>query len=284
VNCPLSPLYLGATEVHLDTSTSTTKYWAQRYYSTGSATIAVRSNKSGTSTLAYLAADQHGTSSLAVEATTQAITKRYTTPFGAARTGGTGTWPDDKTFLGKSADKNTGLTHIGAREYEPGSGRFLSVDPVLSVSDAQSLNGYTYANNTPATLSDPTGLCADIDCPTRPGPGYENTMPGHTPGKPKKSSNSIYAGTATTSSTGYTSTSTNGGGDDDGGGGFLHWLSGAVDTTINYGTAIVSPPDVWIGALETIGRRRPDQLWRRGVHRRCSHPAPPSQGASSEPP
>ncbi|MGX1480876.1 UNVERIFIED_CONTAM: RHS repeat-associated protein [Streptomyces canus] len=157
-------LYLGATEVHLDTSTSTTKYWAQRYYSAGSAAIAVRSNKSGTASLSYLGADHHGTSSLALDATTQAITKRYTTPFGASRTGGTGTWPDDKSFLGKSRDSSSGLTHIGAREYDPVLARFISVDPLLETDRPQTLNGYTYSANNPATFSDPTGeglACGD---------------------------------------------------------------------------------------------------------------------------
>jgi RHS repeat-associated protein len=157
-------LYLGATEVHLDTSTSTTKYWAQRYYSAGSAAIAVRNNKSGTASLSYLAADHHGTSSLALDATTQAITKRYTTPFGASRTGGTGTWPDDKSFLGKTTDSSSGLTHIGAREYDPVLARFISVDPLLETDRPQTLNGYTYSANNPATFSDPTGeglACGD---------------------------------------------------------------------------------------------------------------------------
>ncbi|MFG3295572.1 RHS repeat-associated core domain-containing protein [Streptomyces sp. NPDC048179] len=152
-----SVLYLGATEVHLDTSTSTTKYWAQRYYSAGSTTIAVRTNKSGTSSLSYLAADQHGTATLSLDATTQAVTKRYTTPFGASRSGGTGTWPDDKTFLGKTADSSAGLIHIGARDYDPVIGRFISVDPLLTLDQHQSLNGYTYGNNNPTTFADPTG-------------------------------------------------------------------------------------------------------------------------------
>ncbi|MGW1213625.1 RHS repeat-associated core domain-containing protein [Streptomyces sp. NPDC002499] len=151
-------LYLGATEVHLDTSTATAKYWAQRYYSSGDSTVALRSNKSGANTLTWLAADRHGTSGLAIEATAQGITKRYSTPFGAARSGSTGTWADDRGFLGKSADSGTGLTHLGAREYDPVTGRFISVDPVLSTDQAQSLNGYTYANNNPVTQSDPTGL------------------------------------------------------------------------------------------------------------------------------
>ncbi|WP_225891488.1 RHS repeat domain-containing protein [Streptomyces dioscori] len=159
-------LYLGATEVHLDASTSTPKRWAQRYYTAGDATVALRSNKSGSNTLTWLAADQHGTSGLAVEANAQGVTKRYSTAFGATRAGSTGTWADDKGFLGKSADSGTGLTHLGAREYDPVTGRFISVDPVLTTDQTQSLNGYTYANNSPVTQSDPTGLesCYPHNC------------------------------------------------------------------------------------------------------------------------
>ncbi|MFF7646727.1 RHS repeat-associated core domain-containing protein [Streptomyces canus] len=187
-------LYLGATEVHLDTSTSTTKYWAQRYYSVGSAAIAVRSNKSPTSTLAYLAADQHGTSSLALDATTQAITKRYTTPFGASRTGGTGTWPDDKTFLGKSRDSSSGLTHIGAREYDPVLARFISVDPLLETDKPQTLNGYTYSANNPATFSDPTG--EGLACGTGFDVGCGNGVVTHGDGSLSKNGNPTGGGIA----------------------------------------------------------------------------------------
>ncbi|MFI8193354.1 hypothetical protein ACIF8T_32045 [Streptomyces sp. NPDC085946] len=42
-----------------------------------------------------------------MDATTQAVTKGYSTPFGAPRTGGSGTWPDDKAFLGKTAGAAT---------------------------------------------------------------------------------------------------------------------------------------------------------------------------------
>jgi RHS repeat-associated protein len=102
--------------------------------------------------------DHHGTASMTVDATTQAITRRYTKPFGETRGATPSAWPDDKGFLGKPADADTGLTHIGAREYDPATGRFLSVDPVLAPDDHESLNGYAYANNTPVTKSDPTGL------------------------------------------------------------------------------------------------------------------------------
>ncbi|MFD7877000.1 RHS repeat-associated core domain-containing protein [Streptomyces sp. NPDC059766] len=72
-----------------------------------------------------------------------------------------GPWPDDKGFLGKTRDATTGLPHIGAREFDPGIGQFISVDPVLAPDDAQILNGYSHADKNPVAFSDPTGLYCD---------------------------------------------------------------------------------------------------------------------------
>ncbi|RSS45073.1 RHS repeat-associated core domain-containing protein [Streptomyces sp. WAC08241] len=148
-------LYLGNTEVHLKSG----KKWANRYYTAGTSTVAVRTNQSGSEKLTFLSVDHHGTGHVAISAdSTQALGKRYTTPFGAPRGSSTGAWPDDKGFLGKSADAGTGLTQIGARQYDPSLGQFISVDPNLTLEQHQSLNGYGYANNNPTTLSDPSGL------------------------------------------------------------------------------------------------------------------------------
>ncbi|WP_443062789.1 polymorphic toxin-type HINT domain-containing protein [Streptomyces sp. NBC_00390] len=153
-------LYLGATEVRLTVKGTTKSLSGTRYYTANGQTIAVRTATSGVTgtKLNFLAADHHGTSSITLDAVTFAVTKRYTTPFGAERGTPTGTWPDDKGFLGKTADAGTGLTHIGAREYDPSIGQFVSIDPLLSLDQHQSLNGYSYANQHPATTSDPTGL------------------------------------------------------------------------------------------------------------------------------
>ncbi|MEU9656425.1 RHS repeat domain-containing protein [Streptomyces chartreusis] len=150
-------LYLAGQELHYDTGAK--KFTAQRYYPAGDAT-AVRTETG----LSWMVDDHHGTASMTVDATTQAVTRRYTKPFGEARGTTPPAWPDDKGFLGKPADVDTGLTHIGAREYDPATGRFLSVDPVLAPDDHESLNGYAYANNTPVTKSDPTGLKPVTEC------------------------------------------------------------------------------------------------------------------------
>jgi RHS repeat-associated protein len=153
-------LYLGGTEVRLTTKGTTKTLSGTRYYSANGRQIAVRTAVSGTSgsKLSFVAADHHGTSSLVLDATTYAVTKRYSTPFGGTRGAEAANWPDDKGFLGKPADKATGLTSVGAREYDPAIGQFISVDPILSVDAHQSLNGYAYADNNPITFSDPTGL------------------------------------------------------------------------------------------------------------------------------
>ncbi|MGW2280380.1 RHS repeat-associated core domain-containing protein [Streptomyces sp. NPDC001770] len=149
-------LYTGNTELHLRADGTT---WAQRTYSSGSLSIAVRSNESGTNKLTYLAGDHQGTQTVAVSADgAQAVSKRRLTPFGDERGTDTGSaWPDDKGFLGKTNDTNTGLTHTDSREYDPSIGQFLSADPQFTTDQGQSLNGYSYANNNPVTFSDPTG-------------------------------------------------------------------------------------------------------------------------------
>lgn len=200
-------LYLGGTEVRLTTKGTTKILSGTRYYTAAGKTIALRTATSGVSgtKLKFLCSDPHGTASLILEPATWAVTKRYTTPFGSTRGATPTTWPDDKGFLGKPADTTTGLTHIGAREYDPGIGQFISVDPVLALDQHQSLNGYSYANNTPVTASDPTGL---------------RTMPLNSGGEEPVGSN-CYAGNMSASCDGIggNNMGTGGGGGSGGGGG-----------------------------------------------------------------
>ncbi|GAA2923506.1 RHS repeat-associated core domain-containing protein [Streptomyces enissocaesilis] len=236
-------LYLGATEVRLTTKGTTKTLAGTRYYTAAGQNIAVRTATSGTTgtKLNFLAADHHGTSSIAMDATTWAITKRYTTPFGAPRGTKPTTWPDDKAFLGKPADAATGLTHIGAREYDPGLGQFISIDPLLSLDQHQSLNGYSYANQHPATAADPTGLAETCgaytnDCEGKGANGDADITPGADncyAGNHSASCNTNGQGgapgsvggshgTSATSSTGQTSSAGGGGG----GGGGCHYAMG----------------------------------------------------------
>lgn len=50
---------------------------------------------------------------------------------------------------------------LGAREYGPLLGRFISADPLMNPLDAQQLSGYAYANYSPVTFMDPTGMACE---------------------------------------------------------------------------------------------------------------------------
>ncbi|MEU8001236.1 polymorphic toxin-type HINT domain-containing protein [Catellatospora sp. NPDC049111] len=130
---------------------------AQRYYTFAGQTVAVRTG-TGLAGVSTLIADHHGTAEISITNTTNTLARRRHDPYGNARPrGSTPAWPGDHGFLDKPKDAN-GLTHIGAREYDPLIGKFVSVDPIMDLGDPQHWNGYAYSNNNPVTLSDPTGL------------------------------------------------------------------------------------------------------------------------------
>ncbi|MGW2525033.1 RHS repeat-associated core domain-containing protein [Streptomyces sp. NPDC001617] len=196
-------LYLGSEQITLNDSTGTAT--GVRYYTApGGATI-VRTG-TGTNYGFELAADQHGTNSLYLDNTAQTPTWRQFDPYGNPR-GNTTTWADNRTFINKTTDSTTGLTDIGAREYDPTLGRFISLDPLFQKEVSQSLNGYSYGAGNPISFSDPTGK--GLAC----GPGFDvgcgNGVVTHGDGSLSKNGNPTgggvapgYAGTASTSSAG----------------------------------------------------------------------------------
>ncbi|WP_328481892.1 polymorphic toxin-type HINT domain-containing protein [Streptomyces sp. NBC_00377] len=168
-------VYLPGTELKL--STDGTKKEATRYYDYAGETVAVRT----ASNLSFVAADHHGTGELAIDAATGAVSQRRFDPFGVDRGTKSGTWPGEKGFVGGTIDASTGLTHLGAREYDSAIGKFISVDPIIDYTQPQQINGYAYANNSPVTHADPSGMiipeCREglIEC--RGGMPVTNTDP-----------------------------------------------------------------------------------------------------------
>ncbi|MFF5142274.1 ricin-type beta-trefoil lectin domain protein [Streptomyces sp. NPDC013157] len=161
-----SVLYLGETEVSADTKGNIVA--ASRGYSHSGAPTVVRSTKYGSTTghrLSILLTDQLGTATTTVdESSGQPVTRRFSKPFGETRGSQPSSWPDRRSYLRTGIeDTATGLTHLGAREYDQSTGRFLSADPVIDPSDPLQINGYSYADNNPVTKSDPDGLQA-IEC------------------------------------------------------------------------------------------------------------------------
>jgi RHS repeat-associated protein len=146
-------VYLPGMELKL--SADGTKKEATRYYSHAGQTVAVRTNDGKVS---FIASDHHGTGEVAIDAATGSISQRRFDPFGVERGEATGTWPGEKGYVGGTIDKSTGLTHLGAREYDAVIGKFISVDPIILHTQPQQINGYNYANNSPVTHADPSGL------------------------------------------------------------------------------------------------------------------------------
>ncbi|MEU0085096.1 RHS repeat-associated core domain-containing protein [Streptomyces sp. NPDC006274] len=153
-------LFLGEAEITVNLAGAAVD--AQRYYSHPGAPTTVRSTGGKTTghKLTVLLSDHHNTATASVEmAAGQTITRRRYDPYGNPRGTEPAAWPGRHTFVGTGIDDpTTGLTHIGAREYDATTGRFLSVDPLIDITDPLQMNGYTYANGNPVMLSDPTGL------------------------------------------------------------------------------------------------------------------------------
>jgi len=180
-------LYLPDEELSLSSGTVT----GTRYYTINGQTIATRT---GASSVAYLAGDQQNTSSVAIDAATLDITRRYYDPYGNPRGPVPSSFPaGEKGFVGGATDTGTGLTDLGAREYRPATGSFITPDPVLKPYDPTDLNPYAYAQGNPSTYADPSGAML-------PGGGEcgVGSSPPCQPQNPPKSSNNPRGSTSCT--------------------------------------------------------------------------------------
>lgn len=144
---------------------SATAVSATRWYSFGGTNVAVRTG-TGMAGVSSVVSDAHGTPLAYVHNTnwTEAVRRVRTDPFGAA-------WADapatlaGRGFLGAPAD-SSGLTLLGARFFDPGTGTFLSTDPELSPGVPAQFNAYVYSGNNPVTWSDPSGGTGSAACGT----------------------------------------------------------------------------------------------------------------------
>ncbi|WP_189922998.1 polymorphic toxin-type HINT domain-containing protein [Kitasatospora xanthocidica] len=159
-------LNLATDELTLDTASGSTSN-VRSIAGPGGLTYTRVTAAVGGGTVLIQAADPHGTNGVQITGNTaQTVTRRPTDPFGNPR--GTrptaSQWAGTKGFIGGSKDDTTGLTNLGARQYDPARGRFISPDPVLDQADPQQWNGYAYSNNNPVNLSDPSGLRPEGVC------------------------------------------------------------------------------------------------------------------------
>jgi RHS repeat-associated protein len=93
-------------------------------------------------------------------------------PYGSTRIDQTtNNFRENKQYVAQYSDPETSLSYLQARYYDGSKGEFLSEDPIFlgdpkqqALTDPQSLNSYSYANDNPITKSDPTGKCGEDAC------------------------------------------------------------------------------------------------------------------------
>ncbi|MHA6759593.1 polymorphic toxin-type HINT domain-containing protein [Streptacidiphilus sp. PAMC 29251] len=149
-------LYLPGEQLTMNSAGGIT---ALRYYSTGGPTVI----RDSTGNLTTEATGSQGTGTVTLNSTLTTENRQAFTPYGTAR-GTTGSWIDNRGYLNQPVDPATNYDLLGARTYDPATGRFLQADPVLEAASPNQLGGYTYAADDPINSSDPSGLCPRDQC------------------------------------------------------------------------------------------------------------------------
>jgi len=101
----------------------------------------------------YLLQDQQGSTRLLTNAAGAVVGRYSYTPWGAV-TVHTGAEKTSLQFDGEYTDAETGFQYLRARYYDPGTGQFLSRDPLIEVTRSP----FSFGLNNPVDLADPTGL------------------------------------------------------------------------------------------------------------------------------
>lgn len=109
----------------------------------------------------YVYCDPQGTPLAEADASGNITATFEYTPYGTYAPRGTsqpGPAPSGPGYTGHVNDPETKLVYMQARYYDPATGHFLSVDPMVpEEGNTFNFNRYDYANNNPVVNLDPTG-------------------------------------------------------------------------------------------------------------------------------
>ncbi len=104
-------------------------------------------------TVSYLHHDQIGSTRLITNSTGQTAATFTYNPYGTLQAS-TGTTTTPLGYAGQPTDPQSGLQYDQARYYDPTTGQFLTVDPLVETTRQP----YLYGNDNPLGFTDPSGL------------------------------------------------------------------------------------------------------------------------------
>jgi RHS repeat-associated protein len=110
-----------------------------------------------------IVSDQLGSPRLVVDVATGAVAQRLVYDTFGNVTMDTNPGFQPFGFAGGLYDRDTGLVHFGAREYDPQTGRWTTKDPIGFAGGAANL--YVYVGNDPVNGRDVTGLAGVLQSP-----------------------------------------------------------------------------------------------------------------------
>jgi RHS repeat-associated protein len=121
-------------------------------------------NATGTAKTRYIHPDHLGSTNVVTDENGNVVQTLDYYPYGSTRISVATSTNERRKFISQFADDST-LSYLQARYYDSGRGQFLSEDPVFlgkkqNLTNPQSLNSYSYANDNPITISDPNGMSA----------------------------------------------------------------------------------------------------------------------------
>ena len=177
----------------LQTSTTSTTYYPNKFYSftstkIGSNTYATSTNyiwngdtllatidqplyngsATGSPIARYIHPDHLGSTNAVTDQNGSLVQLMDYYPYGATRIA-TSTYPtnEKRQYVGQFSDAQTNLSYFQARYYNSQQGQFISQDPEFwgtkqKLRNPQSLNAYSYANDNPINKEDPSGNAASL--------------------------------------------------------------------------------------------------------------------------
>ena len=141
----------GSEYVEVSDATGKTTADAVRFVNVGGGSV------STTTTLSYVHNDHLGKPQVMTDEVGNVVWRAVYDPFGRATVDSSSDVDMNVRFPGQYFDQETGLHQNGFRTYDPGSGRYLTADP-LGIIEGQDLNLYAYVGDNPVNWIDPLGL------------------------------------------------------------------------------------------------------------------------------